>query len=136
MAQKNVEKKIICQKYMKQEETDELTDYKFFCFNGEPGFLYVSDGLENHDTARISFVTTDWQFADFKRSDYKRHEELPKKPEKYEEMLEIAEVKKIMDIGTIFRSVIDKFLFNEFNNITAAVRRFITVKTQRFIVNR
>ena len=87
---KNVERKIICEKYMEQESSCELTDYKFFCFNGEPEFLYVSDGLENHDTARISFVTIDWEFADFKRSDYERHDKLPKKPEKYEEMLEIG----------------------------------------------
>lgn len=67
-----------------------LTDYKFFCFNGEPRFLYVSKGLENHRTATISFLTLDWEFADFQRTDYKRMAELPPKPKKFVEMVEIS----------------------------------------------
>ena len=67
-----------------------LIDYKFYCFNGIPKLLYVSQGLENHDTAKISFLNIDWTFADFGRSDYKAWETLPKKPQNYENMLEIA----------------------------------------------
>ena len=69
-----------------------LTDYKFFCFNGIPQFVYVSCGLENHETAQISFLTMDWKFADFKRSDYKGLINLPDKPEKFDEMFKYAKV--------------------------------------------
>lgn len=68
----------------------ELTDYKFFCFNGTPKFLYISRGLENHATASISFVTLDWKFAPFKRSDFMGFEELPEKPQHLEEMVALA----------------------------------------------
>lgn len=32
----------------------EITDHKFYRFNGELGYLYVSQGLENYETVRIS----------------------------------------------------------------------------------
>lgn len=68
-----------------------LLDYKFYCFQGSPEFLYISQGMENHKTAKISFVTKDWQKADFGRSDYRGFEKLPKRPEKFEKMLKLAE---------------------------------------------
>lgn len=89
---KNVKPRIIAEEYMEDAEGSQagLTDYKFYCFNGIPKYLYVSTGLEEHATARISFLTLDWQFAAFGRSDYKPFEELPKKPENLSLMIEIA----------------------------------------------
>lgn len=69
---------------------DGLIDYKFYCFSGEPRWLYVSQGLENHSTARISFLTMDWEFAPFSRSDYRPFNELPEKPVNFSKMKEIA----------------------------------------------
>lgn len=69
----------------------EQTDYKFYCFGGEPRYLYVSCGLENHATARISFLKVGaWEFAPFGRDDYAPFGELPPKPACYGEMLELA----------------------------------------------
>ena len=70
----------------------EMVDYKFYCFSGEPRFLYVSKGLEDHETARISFLENDWSFAPFVRSDYKPFEQLPGKPACYDEMLDLSRV--------------------------------------------
>lgn len=69
-----------------------LIDYKFYCFNGEPRFLYISKGLENHETARISFLELDWRFAQFQRNDYRPFEILPKKPVNYEKMIQLARI--------------------------------------------
>ena len=90
---RNVKPRIIAEEYMEDAEESQagLTDYKFYCFNGIPKYLYVSAGLVNHSTARISFLTLDWQFAPFGRSDYKPFEELPKKPVNLSLMIEIAE---------------------------------------------
>lgn len=89
---KNVEPRIIAEQYMEDVGGAEkgLTDYKFYCFDGVPKYLYVSSGLENHATARISFLTLDWQFAPFGRSDYKAFEKLPKRPVNLSEMIELA----------------------------------------------
>lgn len=93
---KDIKPRIIAEKFMedKNELTNHsgLTDYKFYCFNGEPKYAYVSLGLENHDTAKISFVTLDWNIAPFGRTDFEEFKVLPPKPEKFDEMIELATV--------------------------------------------
>ncbi len=89
---KNVKPRIIAESYMEDERQQKgLIDYKFYCFDGKPKFLYVSQGLEDHATASISFLNTDWTFAPFKRGDYKGFDSLPDKPENYDVMLKLVE---------------------------------------------
>ena len=89
---KNVKRRIIAEKFMEDEnQKNGLIDYKFYCFDGKPRFLYVSKGLEDHATASISFLDLDWSFSPFQRSDYKGFETLPEKPAGYETMLKLAE---------------------------------------------
>ena len=86
---KNVKPCIIAEQFL--ETGDEgLIDYKFYCFNGEPKFLYISKGLDDHATASISFLTLDWQFAPYARTDFKPFATLPPKPERFDEMIELA----------------------------------------------
>lgn len=88
---KNVKPRIIAEKYIEDHNSSGLRDYKFFCFNGKVEFLYLSEGLENHQTARISFVSLDWKPMWFSRDDYKEFEVLPPKPHNFELMIELAE---------------------------------------------
>lgn len=88
-AYKGIPHRILAEKYM-DDGSGGLVDYKFYCFDGEPQYLYVSSGLENHSTAHISFLTLEWEFAPFNRSDYRPFAELPPKPSGYEKMLDIA----------------------------------------------
>lgn len=111
---KNVPPRIIAEQYMSEDGNIELndykmmcfngkvkvaisreecglTDYKFYCFNGKPLYLYVSTGLENHRTAKMSFLKTDWTFAEFGRKDYKPLDAIPEKPKNYDEMIKIAQ---------------------------------------------
>ena len=76
-----------------------IDDYKFFCFNGEPRLLYISRGLEDHSTARISFVSLDWTPAPFRRSDYTPFETLPEKPAGLDKMMQYS---RILAEGTYF----------------------------------
>ena len=87
---KDVPPRVIAEQYMEDSNTHQLIDYKFFCFNGEPRFLYVSRGLENHMTARISFVTLDWDFAPYERKDYRPFDILPPKPQSLDGMIELS----------------------------------------------
>ena len=50
---KNVKPRIIAEPYLENQKGKGLIDYKFFCFNGVPKFLYISEGLENHETASM-----------------------------------------------------------------------------------
>lgn len=63
-----------------------LRDYKFFCFGGEPKFLYISDS-QNHI---LNFLKTDWTPCKFSRDDYTQFGEIPEKPECLSKMLAIA----------------------------------------------
>ena len=88
---KNVKPRILAEQYMEDETgAPGLTDYKFFCFNGEPKLLYASQGLENHATACISFFDLEGKKMPFYRSDYRPMEgDLPL-PKNFGEMLEKA----------------------------------------------
>lgn len=87
---KNVPRKVFAEEYLEQVDLAGLMDYKFYCFNGEPKFLYVSKGLENHNTASVLFLSMDWQPVPFGRADYKEMEQVPEKPSRLLEMIEIA----------------------------------------------
>ena len=87
---KNVKRKIIAEQYMEDSLGTSLTDYKFYCFDGEPKFLYVSYGFENHEITTVSFVDLDWKPMPFGRNDYKPMKTLPPKPAHFDEMIEIA----------------------------------------------
>ena len=113
---KGLPRRIIAEKYMENpSDGPELIDYKFYCFNGVPRYLYVSQGLENHATASMSFLTTDWKFAPFGRNDYKPLKELPTRPTNYEEMFSIASTlsKGYMFIRVDLYSVGGKTYFSE-----------------------
>lgn len=86
---KNVKPKIIAEKYMGTTKQKELIDYKFFCFNGTPRYMYISEGLINHSTAKMSFVDMNYNLS-FSRNDYKTFERLPPKPINFEKMQELA----------------------------------------------
>ena len=112
---KNVKPRIIIERYMGTEEQPELIDYKFFCFNGEPKFIYVSEGLSNHKTAKISFADMDYNKTKFYRKDYKPFEKLPPKPKNFEKMKELAKKlsKNIPFIRVDFYEIDNKVFFSE-----------------------
>ncbi len=112
---KNVKPRIIAEEYMEDSSGAGLRDYKFYCFNGTPKFLYISEGLEDHSTARISFVTTEWEFASYERSDFKPFDKLPPKPECFDQMLELA-AKLSMGVDFLrvdFYEIDEKVFFSE-----------------------
>ena len=90
-AYKDVPKRIIAEKFMAPEKSPalkslELLDYKFFCFDGKPRFLYISDSSSHS----LTFLNIDWSLTDFGRDDYHPLNKIPDKPENLEEMLAIA----------------------------------------------
>ena len=57
---------IICEEYLGEK----ITDYKFFCFNGEPKYIYVSNDLIHDRQAKIGFFYLDGSKMPLKRDDY------------------------------------------------------------------
>ena len=119
---KNVKPRIIAESYMKCSDSPFLKDYKFFCFNGKVKFLYLSEGLENHNIARISYVTLDWKQADFYREDYKTFNKMPPKPINFDKMIKFAEIfsKDIPFLRVDFYEVNGKIYFGELTFYTGS----------------
>lgn len=112
---KNVKPRIIAEKYMASREQKELVDYKFFCFNGEPKFIYISEGLSNHETAKMSFADMNYHITNFYRKDYKPFKVLPTKPINFEKMKELAKMlsKNISFVRVDFYEIEEKVYFGE-----------------------
>lgn len=92
---RDIPRKIICEKYMKDENQNEETgivNYKVSCFNGIPKYIYVSKNIEGKKNDRLSLLTPDWENAPFTHKRYKAFDELPPKPVNYEKMLEYSRI--------------------------------------------
>jgi hypothetical protein len=59
-------RRIICEEYLGEN----LTDYKFFCFNGRPEYIYVSKDLIHDRQAQIGFFYLDGRKMPLHRDDY------------------------------------------------------------------
>ena len=85
----NIDKKIIAEEYLEDTITNELRDYKFFCFNGEVKYLFVATGRQKYDEPFFNFFDDDYNSLDFQQG-HPRSEDLPSKPLCFDEMKIIA----------------------------------------------
>lgn len=86
-AYRDVPRCIIAEQFMKDDDNDELMDYKFFCFNGKPQIMYMS-----RDHSRE--VTTDFFDMEFNRLPLRMQappsKVCPSKPEQFDKLKELA----------------------------------------------
>ncbi len=62
---KNVKPRIIAEQYM-EDEDGELKDFKFFCFNGEPKFMFIaSDRFNSSEETKFDFFDMDFNHLPF-----------------------------------------------------------------------
>jgi len=83
---KNVRPRIICEELIQKD----IKDYKFYCFNGLPQCLYVSQGLTSNHTLKVNFFDMEWNKSSFSRTDYPPFEDDIPKPEFLQEMRELC----------------------------------------------
>lgn len=76
---------ITCEEFLGEN----VTDYKFFCFNGEPKFIYVSNDLVHDRQAQIGFFYLDGKKMPLKRDDYTDIASV-ELPDFFDEMLNVA----------------------------------------------
>lgn len=80
---------IIAEKYL-EDETGELRDYKFYCFNGRPAFMQLEVGRGSSHNTR-NFYDMDWHLMPFgKELPHNPNLDVPR-PAMFDEMKEIAE---------------------------------------------
>ncbi|MDO4413682.1 MAG: ATP-grasp fold amidoligase family protein [Erysipelotrichaceae bacterium] len=79
--------RIIAEEY-KTEINDQLYDYKVFCFNGEPAYVYVATDHFPGQLSHISFYDLNWNRMDVQ---YGSHPNCDvEKPADFDEMIRIA----------------------------------------------
>lgn len=67
-----------------------LTDYKFFCFNGEPKFMYVIPNRSLGEYATLGVYDMQFNKLPVYRCDEHRSEEKVAKPDNFEVMVDVA----------------------------------------------
>lgn len=77
--------KVICEEFLGES----ITDYKFFCFNGEPKYIYVSNDLIHDRQAQIGFFYLDGTKMPLTRDDYTDIPEV-KLPPFFDKMTQMA----------------------------------------------
>lgn len=87
---KNVRKRIIAEQFMSQDDGAPLVDYKFFCFNGKPQYVYVSQNIPGAKRQLSCFLTMDWELAPFKKRDEAYATQAPTRPDTFDEMCKLA----------------------------------------------
>lgn len=112
---KDVKPRIIIEEYMEDKETQELRDYKFFCFDGEVKALFIAtDRANEKEETKFDFFDAEFKHLPFTNGHPNAKEE-PKKPEKFEEMKKLAaELSKgIPQVRVDFYEVNGKIYFGE-----------------------
>ena len=87
---KNVPKRIIAEQYLSNDEkSDELSDYKVLCFNGEPKLIEIHRGrFSGHHTQ--DFYDVNWNKTEFEQPEDPLSDEIMKKPVFADKMLELS----------------------------------------------
>ncbi len=86
---KNVPKRIIAEEYMEDKKTNELRDYKFFCFDGQVKSLFIATDRQSAKPTAFDFFDPDFNWLDL-RHGHPNAENKPEKPENYELMKSLA----------------------------------------------
>lgn len=90
----NIPRKIIAERYMTNNDNEELNDYKFHCFNGKPMFCEVICDRTSNET--IDYFDMEWKHQDFiDEAEYSKIKNSAKeieKPDSFEEMKRIANI--------------------------------------------
>lgn len=103
---KSIPPQILCERFL----GDCITDYKFFCFSGEPLYFYISKTpYGNFHAGKFAMFEADGSYAPFQRVDHKTFSKKPEISHRLPEMLKICR-----DLAKDFSFVrVDLFLVDE-----------------------
>ena len=88
---KNVVPRIIAEQYMEDSQCHELRDYKFFCFDGRVGALFIAtDRQQKNEETKFDFYDASFNHLDILNGHPNANKKI-KKPEKFEQMKFLAE---------------------------------------------
>lgn len=84
-----VNKKVFAEEYIKTTDGRSPKDYKIFCFDGEPKFLFVASNRDKD--VKFDFFDASWNWIDV-RQGHKNAKITPEKPKNFDRMIEISRI--------------------------------------------
>lgn len=104
---------IIAEKFMVQPGSNDLTDYKFFCFDGNP--MYCQVITDRRDAECIDFFDMEWSHQIYKFNNLNNKGKKIQKPENYNEMIYLSRVisKGFSFVRVDFYEIDGKIYFGE-----------------------
>lgn len=112
---KDIQPRIIAEELLHQKDSDELRDYRFFCFHGEPKFIAVDFSITDKSKTRRNIYNLDWNLLDVEISYPRELQVNLQKPEKLDEMIELS--RKLAEgfphARVDFYYIDDKIIFGE-----------------------
>lgn len=117
---KDIKRCIICEKYMKDDHSKELMDYKFFCIGGKVRMIQVDfDRFSNH---RRNLYDKDWKLLDVELSFPRAPDLYSEPPAKLSEMIRFAELlsKEFPQVRIDFFYINDRIYFGEMTFFSGA----------------
>ena len=84
----DVPHRFIAEELLENGKDNDIPDYKIFCFNGVPRFLFVATGRQINDT-RFDFYDTEFNHLPVLNG-HPNADIWPKKPKNFNEMLEVS----------------------------------------------
>ena len=111
---KEIKPCIIAEKYMEDEKTKELRDYKFFCFDGELKAMFIATKRQSKEPTTFDFFDTEFNWLDV-RQGHPNAVPRPEKPENFELMKELAVkmARDLLHVRVDFYEVNGKVYFSE-----------------------
>ena len=109
---KHIEPRIIAEEYLDEGTGCELHDYKFYCFNGKPEFMYITNkGSKIYE----NYYDLDFNPVNISHG-YDRFTPEFAKPKNFEKMIELAGIlsKGLPFVRVDFFNVNEKLYFGEF----------------------
>lgn len=111
---KNVQPRIIAEKYMSDPRSGELRDYKLMCFNGKVKCTFVCTDRYAPGGLKVTFYDNHWNVLPFERH-YPKSEKEIERPQNLEKMIELAEIlsKNLPFVRCDFYEIEGKIYFGE-----------------------
>lgn len=88
---KDVKRKIVCEQYMEDANSQELLDYKFMCFNGKAECIFTCTDRFSPDGLKVTFFDCDWNQLPFERH-YPASRTPIAPPKNLRKMIELSEI--------------------------------------------
>lgn len=109
---KEIKPRVLCEELLIDTEKNDLYDYKFFCFHGEPKLLFVATD-RGHGT-KFDFFDLEFKHLDIKNH-YPNTTKVIEKPDNFEQMIELARIlaRDFEQVRVDFYNIKGKIYFGE-----------------------